>query len=66
MAIEIVALRGGEVVIRWKRRGYSRNAPSREPLAKTMQQVWIAFARTGDAMAKAFPLGRPTLRLNDP
>jgi para-nitrobenzyl esterase len=39
--------------------GYSRGAPDAEPLAKVMQQAWIAFARDGRPAAEDAPTWRP-------
>jgi para-nitrobenzyl esterase len=39
--------------------GYSREAPDARPLAKIMQQAWIAFARDGRPAAKGAPLWPP-------
>ncbi|HXT07238.1 MAG TPA: carboxylesterase family protein [Roseiarcus sp.] len=38
---------------------YSRGVAAAEPLAKTMQAAWIAFARTGDPNAAALPSWPP-------
>jgi para-nitrobenzyl esterase len=39
--------------------GYSRNAPDAQPLAKIMQQAWIAFARDGRPSAEGAPAWPP-------